>query len=289
MGGGSSKINAGGEVVIPVKIRPLLLSRFEEFRKGRNGDTLKIEGTLSRKQLLKDGHEEEDGGSQNSFENEKQTQDKEKEKEQVKDETMVVRVISIDKISRVVPLPDCECECETNKEKEKKENNTEQDNQEKVFHVDEVVEEHEEENTRENEQADAKSDNETSDDDGDNETSDDDDEGEEHGRLVYPRSPSFRIYCIETENKRDEKEGSKNETVVVHKKSASADSIHNAASRNSNEVTQIVEIESTRKRKGNKMKKFGAVRTLLKVKSCYHPKSSCTGNDRTHVLVAKMN
>ncbi|KAE9601368.1 hypothetical protein Lalb_Chr13g0297091 [Lupinus albus] len=293
MGGGSSKINAREGVVVPVKIRPLLLTRFEEFRKRRNGGTLKIEGTLSRKKLLKDGHDEEDDNS-HTYENEKETQDK----EQVKDETMVVRVISIEKISRVVPLPNSECESETEGEeeeekKEEKDTITEHDNQDKVFHVDDVVEEHEEENTRENEQeVDAKCDNENSDDE-----DDDDDENEECGRVAYPRSPSFRIYCIETENKKHVEEGStnetiasKNESIVVHKKSASADSIHSAASktsRNSNEVTQIVEIESTRKRKGNKMMKFGAVRTLLKVKSCYHPMSSCTGNSRTHLLVQK--
>ncbi|XP_019463319.1 PREDICTED: nucleoplasmin-like protein ANO39 isoform X2 [Lupinus angustifolius] len=279
MGGGSSKINAGEGVVVPVKIRPLLLSRFEEFRKRRNRGTLKIEGTLSRKKLLKDGHEEEDGNSQYPHENEKERQDKNKEKEQAKDEIMVVRVISIEKMSRVVPLPNSECECETEEaeKEEDRDTNIEQDNQGKVFHVDDVVEEHEEENTRENEEeVHPKSDDED----------DDDDKNEERGKLVYPKSPSFRIYCIETESKKDEQERSKNETIAVHKKSASANSIQNAASRNSNE---IVEIESTQKRKGNKMKKFGAVWTLLKVKSCYHPMSSCTGNNRTHVLVAKMN
>ncbi|KAE9610164.1 hypothetical protein Lal_00006817 [Lupinus albus] len=289
MGGGNSKLNAGEEVVVPVKIRPLLLRRFEEFRKHRNGGTLKIEGTLSKKELLKDNPGEEDGNSQTSHENETEIQEKNNEREHVKEEIMVLRVISIEKISRVVPLPniecECKCKCETQEEnKEEKSTNTEHDNQEKVFHVNDVVEVHEDAKTKENEQeVDAKSDNESSD--------DDDDESEEHGRLDYPGSPSFRIYCIETESRKDEEKESKNETVVVHKKSASADSIHSTASRrisrNSNEVTQIVEIESTRKRKGKK--KFGAVRTLLKVKSCYHPMSSCTGDDRRRLLVAKMN
>ncbi|CAL0325269.1 unnamed protein product [Lupinus luteus] len=296
MGGGNSKLNAGEEVVVPVKIRPLLLRRFEEFRKHRNGGTLQIEGTLSKKELLKDNHGEEDGNSQTSHENETEIKEKNNEKEHVKEEIMVLRVISIEKISRVVPLPNTECECkckyETQEEKEEtkegKDTNTEHDNQGKMFHVNDVVEVHEDEKTRENEQeVYAKSDNESSDDEDDE---DDDDESEEHGRLDYPRSPSFRIYCVETENRKEKKEESKNETIVVHKKSASADSIHSTASRisrNSNEVTQIVEIESTRKRKGKK--KFGAVRTLLKVKSCYHPMSSCTGDDRRRLVVAKMN
>ncbi|OIW00245.1 hypothetical protein TanjilG_27496 [Lupinus angustifolius] len=293
MGGGNSKLNAGEEVVVPVKIRPLLLRRFEEFRKHRNGGTLKIEGTLSKKELLKDNPGEEDGNSQTSHEHETEIQEKYNEKEHIKEEIMVLRVISIEKISRVVPLPntecECKCKCETQEEKEEnkeeKDTNTERDNQEKVFHVNDVVEVHEDEKTRENEEElDAKSDTESSDDD------DDDEESEEHGRLDYPGSPSFRIYCIETENRKEGKEECKNETIVVHKKSASADSIHSTASRisrNSNEATQIVGIESTRKRKGKK--KFGAVRTLLKVKSCYHPMSSCTGDDRRHLLVAKMN
>ncbi|CAL0306734.1 unnamed protein product [Lupinus luteus] len=60
------------------------------------------------------------------------------------------------------------------------------------------------------------------------------------------------------------KNAGKNESIVVQKKLASADSIHSAASSNPNEVTQNVEIESTQKRKGDKMKRFRAVRTLMK-------------------------
>ncbi|XP_019436380.1 PREDICTED: pre-mRNA-splicing factor CWC15-like [Lupinus angustifolius] len=296
MGSVNSQLNAGEGVVVPVKSNPLF-RRFEEFRKRRNGSTLKLEGTLSQDSPKKEG-----GNSQTTHENETETHDMDnkKEKEQVKEEIMIVRVISIEKFSRVVPLSntECKCKCKTDKEKEEKEINTEQDNQETVFHVHAVAEVHEENNTieKDKQEVDAKSDNEKSDD----EDNDDDDERDDNGRLVYPRSPSFRIYCIETESKKEEEEkesknesiGCKNESIVVQKKLASADSIHSAASRtsrNSNEVIENVEIESTQKRKGDKMKKFRAVRTLMKVKSCYHPMSSCTGDHRSRLLVAKTN
>ncbi|KAK7291530.1 hypothetical protein RIF29_06752 [Crotalaria pallida] len=308
MGGGNSKLKAGDGVVVPDKIRPLLLRRFEELRKRRNGATLQVEGTLSQKQLLKDAHEDE--GSNNSqvssheteTETETQQHDTEKEKTdeaekvQVKEEIqMIVRVISIEKISRLVPMPNCECKCKSEEqeeeEEEEKETKTEHHDNQKVFHIDKVAEVHEEEKTKENEQEEihAKIDDQSDEDEDEDDDDDNHYENEQNGR-VGPGSPSFRIYCIEADNRKDSKEDeeSKNETIVVHKKSASADSIQSSTSRrsgNSNEVIQVVEIESTRKRKGKK--KFGAVRTLLKVKSCYHPMSSCTGEDRRRLLVAK--
>ncbi|KAF1867117.1 hypothetical protein Lal_00049545 [Lupinus albus] len=282
MGGVNSKLNAGEGVVVPVKTNPLL-RRFEEFRKHRNGSTLKLEGTLSQDSPKKEG-----GTSQTTHENETETQDMDnkKEMEQVKEEIMIVRVISIEKFSRMIPLfnTECKCKCKIDMEKEEKEINTEKDNLETVFHVDAVAEVHEEKKTENNKQeVEAK---------GDNEKSDDEDDYNEDDSemLLYPRSPSFRIYCIETQSKKEEEEKeSKNESIVVQRKLASSDSIHNAASRNSNEVAQNVEIESTQKRKGDKMKKFRAVRTLMKVKSCYHPMSSCTGDHRNPQLVAKTN
>ncbi|CAL0306735.1 unnamed protein product [Lupinus luteus] len=199
MGGVNSQLNAGEGVVEPVKINPLF-RRFEEFRKRRNGSTLKLEGTLSQ-----DSTKKEDCNSQTTHENETETQDIDnmKETEQVKEEIMIVRVISIEKFSRVVPLSntECKCKCKTDKEKEI---NTDQDNQETVFHVDAVpvAEVHEEkEITEKNKQeVDAKGDNEK------NVDEDDDDERDDSERLLYPRSPSFRIYCIETESKKEEEE-----------------------------------------------------------------------------------
>ena len=124
MGGGNSKLNAGEAVAVPVKIRPVLLRRFEELRKGRSAARLQVEGTLSKKQLLKDA-EEEDSNSHSS--NETKTEDKVSTKViQLAKEETGVQGIATEKLSRVVPLPNSECEVE--EEKDSNQGNVEQDN-----------------------------------------------------------------------------------------------------------------------------------------------------------------
>ncbi|KAK7399265.1 hypothetical protein VNO78_10445 [Psophocarpus tetragonolobus] len=107
----------------------------------------------------------------------------------------------------------------------------------------------------------------------------DDSDSEEVGSFLCPGSPSFRIYCVEADNNNEEQYNPS--TIAVHQKSRSADSVAIASSTtNSNKV--LLESESTSKRKRNK--KFGAIRTLLKVKSLYLPMCTCTGDDKNLIV-----
>ncbi|KAK7358685.1 hypothetical protein VNO77_00623 [Canavalia gladiata] len=284
MGIGNSKLNSGDGNAVPPKIRPVLTGRLEDFKKRRNG-----EGALSKKQLLNET-DEEDGISHSSQETETEDKVSSKEIKSPKKEEMVVRSTpTTEKLSRVVPMPNVECEIgenNTNKGNVEQANKDVDPNKDKVVHIVKMDEadvkteqgkaaEPVEEPKKENYQAPAKGDDNTDDND-----SDDDDERGKFNGFLCPGSPSFRIYCIEADKRKEEE--CDNPTIMVHQKSLSAESVRGTASRDLNEVIQDVEIESTTKRKGNK-KKFGAVKTLLKVKSCYHPIRTCTGDRGTIV------
>lgn len=294
MGGGNSRSNAGEAVVVPPKIRPILIRRFEELKKRKGAAKLQVEGTLSKKQLLKEDTEEDDSTSQSSHETCRETKKENKvstgETQQAKEETEA-RVMTPEKLSRVVPLPNSECEAEEEKDPNKG-GNIEQDNkhsdhddQEKIIQVEPKAKtkvKTEEKETTEPKQeieqhADAKGDD---DDDSDN------DDSEEFSTFL-PGSPSFRIYCIEAE-KRQEEECEK-QILAMHQKAPSIDTVETAASEaeDSGRVLPAAEVESTTKRKGNRTKKFGAVKNLFNVKSCYHPMCSCTGDERRHLIPAK--
>lgn len=245
MGSASSRLNsADGSEVVSSKIRPLLIGKFEEFKKRRSYG----QGTLSKKQLLKDAAEEEDENSQSSSSHHVTETAEDKNKNKVlstkeidpppsKEEETVVRVISNEKLSRVVPMPNSECETvkegkEKDPIKEKVEQVINKDpiidlNQDRVniIHADEKKVEAEvktEEEVKgntitaaeivevlikpENEQeVSAKSHDGEDDDDG----CDSDEEPEEFGRFLCPGSPSFRIYCIEAEKRKEEEEKEK--------------------------------------------------------------------------------
>ncbi|TKY60552.1 gelsolin-related protein of 125 kDa [Spatholobus suberectus] len=285
MGIGNSRLNAAEGDVVPAKIRPMLVGRFEEFKKRRNE-----EGTLSKKKLLKDADEEDDNSQSSRLtEREDNKVPSPKEIQPLKEETVVRAIITTEKLSRVVPMPNSECkivqENHPNKGNIQQVNKDMDPNQDKVNQMAEAEVKTEEGNTvepveepkREKEQeVGAKG-------DGD---SDDEDDSEEDGRFLRPGSPSFRIYCIEAEKRNEEERNIP--TIIMHQKSRSADSVERVASGNSNEVLQDVDIESesTPKRKGNK-KKFGAMKTLLKLKSCYHPMCTCTGEDKSLTVTAK--
>ncbi|KAJ1411876.1 hypothetical protein SESBI_20935 [Sesbania bispinosa] len=235
MGGGNSRLNGPEGEVEPSKIRTTLIGKFEEFKKRKNG-----EPTLSKKQLLTDAAEEEDVNSLTSHETETQDKDKvlPKEVEPTNKEESFVRVITTEKLSRVVPMPNSESETKVNIEEKV------HPNQEKVIHADDRVVKTEEENTAE--------------------------------PLEEPKP--------ENEQEVDK---SPSPTIAKHQKSRSADSVDSSASKTTTNSNEVVEIESTPKKRGNKMKKFGAVRTLLKVKSCYHPMCTCAGEDRGQLVAAK--
>ncbi|XP_045821682.1 uncharacterized protein LOC123914525 [Trifolium pratense] len=268
MGNGSTKLySTEGETesVSPKspKTRPTLIGRFEEFRKRMN-----FESSPSKKQLLKDA-EEEDRSSNVSKSSSHEINETEHHKVSVSTkEEATVPLETTEKISRVVPMKNSAREAmeekdNINKAIEKIEAEIKTD--EKI--IEEIVKK-------------LKID--------DNDS--DDEETAELGRYLCHGSPSFRIYCIEADRRKaeEEKEEEERKSPTIHQKSHSADSVEKIKTRNkiSNEVPEIVENGSNTKRKGNMMKKFGAVRTLLKVKSCYYPMSSCTG-DRSRIVHAK--
>ena len=176
-------MNPNGAEAFPARVRPLLIRRLEEFKKRRNinGDTLRggggeEEDAISKKQLLKG-----DGGGAEE-EEDKNTQSAHSHHE---DDEPVVRV---EKLSKVVPLPVSECGVGEKKHKEHKDHD-----QEKVKDVKPQTE-------NKLEDANAKH---------------DDDDYDEIRWLIGPGSPSFRIYCIEAEKKKEEQEREYNTKRIV--------------------------------------------------------------------------
>ncbi|CAL5214720.1 unnamed protein product [Lathyrus oleraceus] len=295
MGNGNSRINSTKEQgeSIPNKIRSTIIERFEDFKKNRNA-----EPTLSKKQLLKNG-EEKDGGSSVFRSTSHKTNETEDCNVSVstKEETMVP-LTTTENISRIVPVENIECktiekvniknEIDQSKDKEIRVNVKDG---EEIETKEEIIERILKEVKKEQEQeVSAKSEENDGDDN-------DDDEETDIGRYLCPGSPSFRIYCIEAddEKKTQDEEDEEEQEVISHpatavlKKSRSDNCLERSPSKNtriSNKVSQIVENVPSTKRKGHMMRRFGAVRTLLKVKSCYHPICTCTGNDRRSTLIS---
>ncbi|GAU45742.1 hypothetical protein TSUD_77670 [Trifolium subterraneum] len=268
MGSGNTKLNSieGETESISSKTRPTLIGRLEEFRKRWN-----IEYSLSKKELLKDA-EQEDGSSDGS-----------KSSSHEINETENRKVSASTKEEATVPLENSAREAmeeKDNIDKDIAKVEAEIKTDEKI--IEEIVKKVKKE--MELQKVSAKIDD-----------NDSDEETGEFGRYLCRGSPSFRIYCIEADKRKAEEEKEKEEeerrkSPVIHQKSHSADSVESIKKRNtiSSEVPQIVENGSNTKRKGSKMRKFGAVRTLLKVKSCYYPISSCTGdNNRSRPVPAK--
>ncbi|KAH1112229.1 hypothetical protein GLYMA_04G199100v4 [Glycine max] len=282
MGGNNSRLNGNGGEVLPARIR----NRWEELRKRKSGE----DGTLLKKELLNsDGVDE--GNSQSSEENgSEHKRDSLNDAQQAK---------GVEKLSKVVPLPVSEPGNE--------EQRNELHNEEKGKDAEkkgEVVElktgkvqstaglqpeiKHEESNVK----------NDSSDDDDEDEDEDEDEE-DDIQRLIGPSSPSFKIYCTEADKIKEEELhdskalGDENQTVALLQKSSSTNSIDESstsASGNTGNSNEIVEIKSaSSKRKGNKKKKFGAMKkNLLQVKHLnmnrMNPILACTGNDRRRLL-----
>ncbi|KAK7369620.1 hypothetical protein VNO80_11662 [Phaseolus coccineus] len=272
MGLGNSKLNAAEGDALPAKILPRFVAKFDELKKHKNA-----ESTLSKKKLLKSAGEE-DGKSQPSPENESGQKVSSAQEIQKLKEEMVAQIITAEKLSRVAPVPNSEGKIM--EEKHPNKDNTEQvnrdmdPNQDKLNHDVKMVEA--EMKTEEDKSAKLEGEprKEKDQEMGAKGDEHDDDSDEEVGRLIRPGSPSFRIYCIDPEKI---KEG---ECCKMHQKTLSIDSVETATSTNSKQVFR--ESASIPKRKGNK-KRFGAVRTLIKVRSCYQPMCVCTGDDKTLV------
>lgn len=230
MGGNNSRlINPNSGDALPAKIRPLLGQRIEEFRKRRNN--VQGEDTdLSKKELLKDSNGSFDEKSSDKNEVSEETQSQ-------KEQPTVIRAVAVEKLSQVVPLPVSECgNVEEKKEKEKEERNGQIETAEVTI----------QENIYE--KRNAKHDEEEEEDDEEEEEEDD------IGRRIGPGSPSFKIYCVESDEKKEQELNDTNagreqilekedENIVVHNKSQSTDSDGSETSEsenasNSNEVSK---------------------------------------------------
>ncbi|XP_047167365.1 uncharacterized protein LOC124836281 [Vigna umbellata] len=278
MGLRTSKLNAAKGEGVPAKVIPKVVAKFEDFKKQRNA-----ESTLSKKELLK--HDDaEDSNSQSSPENDSGHKVSSSQEIQKPREEMVTKVTAAEKLSRVAPVPNSEGRIM--EENHPNKDNTEQVNrdmdsyQDKLNHVVTMVVAE----VKAEEEKSAKPEGEPRKEKDEQLGAKGDDDSDDEDRLIRPGSPSFRIYCIESEKIKESECNCP--PIVKYRKTRSVDFVQTVASTNSNKVCR--KSESTPKRKGNK-KKFGSVKSLLKVRSCYHPRCMCNGDDRSFVPAKTTN
>ncbi|XP_058783211.1 uncharacterized protein LOC131657877 [Vicia villosa] len=286
MGGNNSRlINPNGGDVLPAKIRPLLGQRFEEFRKRRNNVQAE-DNELSKKQLLKDN----DGGSDGKCSDQNEVSE---ETQPQKEQQTIIHAVAIDKLSQVVPLPVSECENKEEK-KEKKEEGPkgpiDKDVEKTTTEVNiglSMQEKHDKDEGESKEE----------------EEEEEEDEDEDDGRRIGPGSPSFKIYCVAS-NKKKEQEShdthasaeqipeKEDQNIAVYNKSHSTDDSDESEiseSENASNSNDVVK-ETTPKKKGhNKRKKLEAMKkNLLNVKNIQKNRMNrmmgCAGNDRRSLL-----
>ncbi|TKY73689.1 nucleolin protein [Spatholobus suberectus] len=193
----------------------------------------------------------------------------------------------VEKLSKVVPLP--VSEPETEEQRNELHNDHDQEKGKDVEKKGEVVEVKTEKVKSAGsqleiklEEANAKHGSSDDEDEDDEEEEEDEDDDIQSGRLIGPGSPSFKIYCIEVDNKKEEELcENENQTIAMLQKSPSANSVESSASPsgNSNKILQTIEFKSVPKRKGKKKKKFGLHVKHLRMNRM-NPLLACTGNDR---------
>ncbi|KAK6250298.1 hypothetical protein QQP08_010523 [Theobroma cacao] len=247
MGRGASKLDHRKGEMLP-KLPPILCRKLEEIRRRRAG------ATLSKKQLLKDGDEDECASIHH---NERKSLSSLSSPEPDED--------SIGS-AKVAPEPTEPKEIFSDQEVIDQEKSTEQNNNKDNNNAEEEDKEKVEELALE-------------------ETED-----EEYGRfsnvegsLICPGSPSFRVYYIESlQNKEDNgkddymNKGSLSDTDV--------DAVETVESGKSTEES-VAKIKK-RGRKGMKFRRVGGpVKNFLNVKSCYYP--SCGGLEISRLIAAK--
>lgn len=215
MGGNNSRlINPNSGDVLPAKIRPLLGQRFEEFRKRRN-NVQGEDNELSKKQLLKDNDGSSDGKCSDQIDVSEETQPQ-------KEQQAIIHAVAIDKLSQVVPLPGSEYE----NKKEKKEK--EEEGPKGPIHKDvektttEINSGLSLQEKRDKEEGESK------------EEEEDEEEDEDDGRRIGPGSPSFKIYCVASDKKKEQESHDthastkqipekENQNIAVQNKSHSTD------------------------------------------------------------------
>ncbi|KAM1739568.1 hypothetical protein ACFX11_015263 [Malus domestica] len=275
MGGQNSKLTPEAEAV-PPRIRSLLQRRFEEMKSRSKARKLKAASTLSKKQLLKDGDQEEVDNSlphslRSSPESDKITRPK--------------IPPTLENKSKVAPIS-------PERDKGTKQADDENQNKEqiKTGGTECSVEDHKEpkgvnvyvggvfamEDTTEGEEE------------------DEDNEGgirRNSEFFMCPASPSFRVYCMEAleiENDSSKYDSTTDED-FKHKKSpsaASADSnVDSVASMTDHHDGQVTKTKKKGRRRRRVKNGFG-VKNLLNIKGCYYPGCS-GGHDRATYLAKK--
>ncbi|KAI4336365.1 hypothetical protein L6164_014900 [Bauhinia variegata] len=107
---------------------------------------------------------------------------------------------------------------------------------------------------------------------GKNDVDDGEDDSDHLSRMICPGSPSFRIYCQPQKN--EGKDPHMPVPIPVHHKSLSTGSFQSFPSEIS--ANSIESLESIPKTRYSKKGKFGSVKKLVKVKSCYYPRCTCS-------------
>ncbi|CAK8568085.1 unnamed protein product [Lathyrus sativus] len=294
MGGNNSKlINSNGGDVLPAKIRPLLGQKIEEFKK-RRSNVQEEDTELSKKQLLKDndGTSHEQSSDQNEVSKETQLK---------KEQPTVVRAVAVEKLSQVVPLP--VSGCGEKKEKEDEEQKEQKDHDGKIDKDVETKNAKVKSELSVQENIHEKHDMEDEEREEEEEDEDEDEDKDDIGRRIGPGSPSFKIYCVESDEKKEQELNDTNagneqilekvdENTVVHNKSQSTDSDESEEASESENVSNPNEVvkETTSKKKGHhKRKKLEAMKkNLLNVKNLQKNRMNrmmgCAGNDRRSLI-----
>ncbi|XP_073274528.1 uncharacterized protein [Primulina huaijiensis] len=258
MGCGVSRIDGNG-LAIPVKLRPLFLSRLEEISKSRHGRPLK-DPTPSKKELLL--HEKDDDDDDDILKTAPSSP-----KDTVADGTKIEDtkrighgteagvVASLGKKDGNEHEVSRECSTKGNCKDVMKERMAENMEAEEKDRLDNMLT------------------------DTENEDDDDGDErmiGQQIDDDAFPGSPSFRVYF--NENEEDDHHDSGNHEVLK-------DTPSNDDTPSSKESSEKQKAKRGKKRRSFKLPKGGQVKNLLNVKSCYMPSHSAS-HDRAHLLLA---
>ncbi|KAI5329475.1 hypothetical protein L3X38_028872 [Prunus dulcis] len=270
MGGQNSKLTPEGEAV-PPRIRSLLQRKFEEIRGRTKAKKLKASHTFSKKQLLKDGEQEEvDISVPHSLQSSPEFENLPSPKTPQTLE-LVPRFPELDRGTKQSD--------EDRIRRDGAEFSVEDDKEAKgvnvyiggVFAMGETTEGEEEEEDEVN------------------------DAGMQRNSKIHlcPASPSFRVYCMDPlEIENDDSKNDITDEDFKHKKSPSAESADGSV----DSVRSMIEtndVQDTKtKQKGRRRRRIknalrpNTVKNLLNVKGCYY--AGCTGgHDRTTYVAAK--
>ncbi|ONI07898.1 hypothetical protein PRUPE_5G146000 [Prunus persica] len=261
MGGQNSKLTPEGEAV-PPRIRSLLQRKFEEIRGRTKAKKLKASHTFSKKQLLKDGEQEEvDISVPHSLQSSPEFENLPSPKTPQTLE-LLPRLPELDRRAKQSD--------EDQIRRDGAEFSVEDDKEAKgvnvyiggVFAMGETTEGEEEEEDEVN------------------------DAGMQRNSKIHlcPASPSFRVYCMEPlEIENDDSKDDITDEDFKHKKSPSAESADSSV--DSVQDTKTKQKGRRRRRIKNALRP-NTVKNLLNVKGCYY--AGCTGgHDRTTYVAAK--